>query len=632
MDRDRIEAAYERARQALLAERSSDHHWEGELSSSALSTATAVVALSLVDRALSPNEPRYQALVERGLAWIVAHANPDGGWGDTDRSWSNISTTVLCWGALTLADEGDAAAQQAIERAEAWLRERAGGTDPQSIAEAVTARYGKDKTFSVPILTLAALTGRLGAGRQAWQWVKPLPFELAAFPPNWYAALQLPVVSYALPALIAMGIARHTHLPSRSPIWRGLRASMKAKCLSILFAIQPRNGGFLEATPLTSFVAMSLASSRLAGHPVTLKAVDFITESVREDGSWAIDTNLSTWLTTLSVGALGERGMTAMPEEERTALSHWLTHQQHLKRHPYTQAAPGGWSWTDLPGGVPDADDTAGGLMAMHHFWTDTDANLRVAKAASNWLCRLQNQDGGLPTFCKGWGHLPFDRSSPDLTAHAIRAWTAWIPRLMPNDQHRAKRSLRMGVRYLLKAQRGDGTWCPLWFGNQAAENEENPTYGTAKVVIALAGNLPPKERARVLPSLVQAMHWFVLNQNDDGGWGGGFGTPSTIEETSLAVEAVLSCVSAKLEDPGLDERWLQASAERGLEWLLQQLDSNPVPAANPIGFYFAKLWYYERLYPLIFSLSALRSALEVLPPAPPAEDTAVPEAPAVVA
>jgi squalene-hopene/tetraprenyl-beta-curcumene cyclase len=35
---------------------------------------------------------------------------------------------------------------------------------------------------------------------------------------------------------------------------------------------------------------------------------------------------------------------------------------------------------------------------------------------------------------------------------------------------------------------------------------------------------------------------------------------------------------------------------------------------ASPIGFYFAKLWYYERLYPLIFTVAALGQALGCLP------------------
>ena len=30
---------------------------------------------------------------------------------------------------------------------------------------------------------------------------------------------------------------------------------------------------------------------------------------------------------------------------------------------------------------------------------------------------------------------------------------------------------------------------------------------------------------------------------------------------------------------------------------------------ATPIGFYFARLWYFEKLYPLIFTVAALRRA-----------------------
>ena len=41
LDPDRIQAALDTARQALLAERNADGHWHGALSRSALATATA---------------------------------------------------------------------------------------------------------------------------------------------------------------------------------------------------------------------------------------------------------------------------------------------------------------------------------------------------------------------------------------------------------------------------------------------------------------------------------------------------------------------------------------------------------------------------------------------------------------
>src|SRR5262249_3708503 len=55
-----------------------------------------------------------------------------------------------------------------------------------------------------------------------------------------------------------------------------------------------------------------------------------------------------------------------------------------------------------------------------------TAESSNAAKAGVSWLLDLQNRDGGWPTFCRGWGHLPFDRSSADISAHALRAFAAW--------------------------------------------------------------------------------------------------------------------------------------------------------------------------------------------------------------
>src|SRR5229473_5190296 len=99
---DRLEAAYQTALAKLLAERSPEGYWVGELSTSALSTATAVSALSLVGKATSAHGS-FDALVRGGLDWLAAHQNDDGGWGDTVKSFSNISTTMLGRAAIHLA-------------------------------------------------------------------------------------------------------------------------------------------------------------------------------------------------------------------------------------------------------------------------------------------------------------------------------------------------------------------------------------------------------------------------------------------------------------------------------------------------------------------------------------------------
>ena len=98
LDRERLHRAVTRVNQELLAAIGPDGHWVGELSSSALSTATAVTALAVVERQSQiSNHPSH---IESGLRWLAAHQNADGGWGDTILSLSNLSTTTLCWAAF----------------------------------------------------------------------------------------------------------------------------------------------------------------------------------------------------------------------------------------------------------------------------------------------------------------------------------------------------------------------------------------------------------------------------------------------------------------------------------------------------------------------------------------------------
>ena len=64
-----------------------------------------------------------------------------------------------------------------------------------------------------------------------------------------------------------------------------------------------------------------------------------------------------------------------------------------------------------------------------------------------------------------------------------------------------------------------------------------------------------------------------------------------------------------------LKSSWTKAAAQKGLEWLLQRVEADQFGAPSPIGFYFAKLWYYEKLYPILFAVGALRRAVEVFQP-----------------
>jgi squalene-hopene/tetraprenyl-beta-curcumene cyclase len=51
----------------------------------------------------------------------------------------------------------------------------------------------------------------------------------------------------------------------------------------------------------------------------------------------------------------------------------------------------------------------------------------------------------------------------------------------------------------------------------------------------------------------------------------------------------------------------------RGAAWLVDATARGTRTPVSAIGFYFAKLWYHERLYPLIFTTAALGRAQQVL-------------------
>jgi squalene-hopene/tetraprenyl-beta-curcumene cyclase len=212
---------------------------------------------------------------------------------------------------------------------------------------------------------------------------------------------------------------------------------------------------------------------------------------------------------------------------------------------------------------------------------------LTAAREGLAWLARLQNADGGIPTFCRGWGKLPFDRSAADLTAHAIEALTAWMPRLEPEDAQRFGRVRARCMRFLLRTQRSDGTWLPLWFGTQTTPEGDNPIFGTARVLRALA---PHAAEPAVRRALDRGRTWLRARQNPDGSWGQSLhAATGTAEETGLVLAALPS------DDPTRPaaEAWTRDAVSAGL-------------SPSPLGLYFARLWYAEALYPAIWLTAGL--------------------------
>jgi squalene-hopene/tetraprenyl-beta-curcumene cyclase len=176
-------------------------------------------------------------------------------------------------------------------------------------------------------------------------------------------------------------------------------------------------------------------------------------------------------------------------------------------------------------------------------------------------------------------------------------------------------KAIEKGLGYLREHQRDDGAWLSLSFGNQDNPNGENPVWGTSRVLIALADlGYQDSDLAR------RGVEWLCRVQHDSGGFGPivsrlpqravqtlskegpdtAFNGPS-IEETALAVTALLRIGAASDSE--------RRTVERGLAWLIEGINNGRHLSPAPIGLYFARFWYYERLYPIIFATGALQAA-----------------------
>ncbi len=184
------------------------------------------------------------------------------------------------------------------------------------------------------------------------------------------------------------------------------------------------------------------------------------------------------------------------------------------------------------------------------------------------------------------------------MTAHTLLAFNAWRDRLPAALAAETEQASERAIANLRASQRADGSWVPLWFGNQAAADDENLTYGTSRVLAALQACHRDEVVLRTM--IDRGLNWLLSAQNADGGWGGAPGVRSSVEETCQAIAALSGAQTGKVT--------FNDAISRAARWIAGYTRDGCSFAAEPIGLYFAKLWYSERLYPLIGVTAALGS------------------------
>ena len=542
--------ALARALAFLRSNQQTGNHWTGVLSSSALATAIAIVALQLVDRAA------HQDRVAAGRHWLFATQHGDGGWGDGIIDESNINATSLAIGALLFTQPADPEpdAMDCLRSARERLAVFGGWEAVSDPAQC---------TLSGPCRTVAALAGILD-----WRRIKRLRPEVVLLPQGVRRTISTTFPAYLSIATLHASMAPHplNALPSFERV--------KRRCIAWLARAQGANGSFEESAFLSSVIIGCWTAAGYSELPWLQPALHFVLESQRADGGWPIDRDLETFDTDLAIFAFAAADE---PVPNAEVVRDWLLARQFDEVCFPTGAPPGGWAWA-MPAGWPDTDDSSYTVLALRAL--GVPASQPAIQRGADWLEGMQNRDGSWSTFVRN-SRMPFDHDCPYITGHVLRALHA-TGRLRSQP-----RILARALAYLTAAQRYDGSFTSIWF--------REATAGTASVLEALA-DLDLLHT----PLAVKAWNYLLRAQNDDGGWAGLRMQASTAEETACAVSALARCPP---------EEHARRAVERGVDWLVEHQREDGTWAEWPLGLYYSAMWYSDSYYAVTLPALALARA-----------------------
>jgi squalene-hopene/tetraprenyl-beta-curcumene cyclase len=453
---------------------------------------------------------------------------------------------------------------------------------------------------------------------------------------------------------IAVGLARFHNSPPRNPIMRLARRGAQASSLALLQEWQAADGSFLASPNWTAFVVMNLAGVGFQEHAIVQRGVEYLLSTVRADASWPLMADLSTRNTALAVKCLA-RGWADEPTDDESAdvpapiwteSLDWLLACQQTNEFRPMHIRAGGWAESDAPGAVPNVSDTSHALIALmqtpkQRFGSRPEQLAAAVARGLAWLLDRQHGDGGWSSCCGD----PISRStradSADTTCDALCALAIALRNRQPEGDSpafprgpspladRVHAAAARGFGWLAARQSEDGSFAASAFGNEREPSGQNFVYGTARALDACAalGRLDSTTAQR-------AALWLARVQHASGGWGpprmpldysGTFRVdaltrPSkevlakscSVEETSWAVSALLPLAASNPV--------AAAAVANGLHWLATAVEQDLHRRPGVVGVWLAKLWYDERLYPLVFAADALTRAVREFAPRQPVE------------
>jgi squalene-hopene/tetraprenyl-beta-curcumene cyclase len=525
-----VEGAIRAATDAILGQQKPDGHWVYELEADATIPAEYVLLVHYL-----AEEPKLELERKIGV-YLRRIQGAHGGWPLYHEGAFDISATVKAYFALKMI--GDDINAPHMVRAREEIRKRGGAIKANVFTRILLALYGQCSWNDVPTvppeLILLPRWFPVHLSKMSyWARTVIVPLlvlcarkPLARNPRNIHVdELFVPGVPAASPRAPHQSAGWSAFFGALDKIlkvvpWpKGAREKAVAEC--VRWTTERLNGedGLGAIYPA---MANSVMMYDLIGYPpehptraIARKSVENLLV-VKDHEAYCQPCVSPVWDTALVAHALMET-RDAVAEKAVARSLEWLKPLQVLDvkgdwAEEKPDVRPGGWAFQYRNDYYPDLDDTAVVVMAMDRAAERAQYKDAIARGAE-WVEGLQSRDGGWGAFDADnsyyyLNNIPFadhgallDPPTEDVSGRCV-GMMAQLGAAKDNPR------LKAGVDYLIRTQRGDGSWWGRWGVNYI--------YGTWSALAGLNG----AGLAAGHPTMKKGADWLVEIQNPDGGWG----------------------------------------------------------------------------------------------------------------
>lgn len=615
---DRLDIAWQKARDALLRVQNEKGYWVGELQGDSILESEYLLLKFILAQENDPELPKIANYL-RNLR------NDEGGWSLFPGGPSDLSGTVKAYFALKLM--GDDLQAQHMQRARRVVLAQGGAEKCNSFTKFYFAALGQisyDACPSIPpeIVFLPKWFYFNLYHVSAWTRTMILPLS---FVTTLRYTRQLPAQMGMAELYIDRAAANRVADPPRGMprSWRDLffrvdqvlkayergpiavvrRRAMKAAEKWLLDHMEGSEGLGAIFPPMVYVLIVLRALGYPDDDPRVAKAHKDLRDFYIEEGDTIrLQPCVSpVWDTGLAMHALAEAGLEVESDPARRGIRWLLDKECRLAadwRKNCRPVEPSGWFFEFSNPHYPDVDDTAIVLAVLSRLGGEP-AKGALARGIK-WLLNMQNDAGGWAAFDRTKDRpilekIPFadhnamqDPSCPDITGRVLEGLGHCGIRL----DHRA---VGPAVAFIKKHQDPCGAWWGRWGVNYV--------YGTWQVLAGLKSVGEDMTR----PYIQKAADWLRSVQKPDGSFGEtalsyhdpslkGQG-PSTASQTAWGAMGLLA--AAGPDDP---------AAKKAIDWLIEHQSTDGNWEENFFtGTGFPKVFYLKyHLYRLYFPLTAL--------------------------